>query len=84
MRPDAHAPYIKLAANDAEDEWIANFTSQHYDMSRVGEWQLMDVYADVPRRSAIGYIAIEKGAHSVPITARMRLDDITLELLEAP
>ena len=84
MQPDSHAPYIKFAANDAEDDWIANFTSQRYDMSRMGEWQLMDVYGDVPLHAAIGYLAIEKGASSIPITARIRLDDIKLELLEAP
>jgi hypothetical protein len=84
LEPGTYAPYIKLAANDAEDDWIANFTSQRYDMSRVGEWQLMDVYGDVPLRAATGYIAIEKGASTIPINARIRLDDIKLEVLEAP
>ncbi len=84
MQPGAHAPYLKLAANDADDKWIDNYSTGKYDLSRAGEWQLLKAYADLPLNAAIGIIAIEKGAHSIPITARIRLDDITLELLEAP
>jgi hypothetical protein len=84
MEPGGHSPYLKLAANDADDKWIENYSTQKYDMARAGEWQLLEAYAEVPLNAAIGVIAIEKGAHSIPIRARIRLDDITLELLEAP
>jgi len=53
-------------------------------VAQVGTWQKLVAVGEVPLNAAIGYIAIEKGARSKQIAARIRLDDISLELLEAP
>ena len=84
MEPDGHAPYLKIGVNNAEGKWIENHSSGKYDLEKLGTWQLLQVTAEVPIEAGSADIAIEKGAHSTPITARIRLDDVKLELLEAP
>ena len=44
----------------------------------------MTALSGMPVNAARAHLAIEKGAYSTPITASIRLDDVELELLEAP
>ena len=84
IEPAGDAPYVKLAANAADGRWLENYGSQCYDTGRMGTWQKLVAVGEVPLGAAIGYLAIEKGAYSKPISARIRIDDVSLDLLEAP
>jgi len=84
MEPGGHAPYLKIGVNNLEDEWIENHGTNRYDLSEPGTWQRLERTAEVPMNAGWAHLAIEKGAHSTPITARIRLDEVKLELLEAP
>lgn len=78
------APYLKIGVNDAEGRWFENHGSNRYDLGRIGEWQELVVTADLPLQAASLDLAIEKGEYHTPITVRLRLDDVRLELVEAP
>jgi len=84
LEPTGKPPYIKLGANDADGKWIDNFSSDTYDLSRLGTWQKLTAVVETPLNAAVGVVAIEKGANTLSITAEIRLDDMDLELLEAP
>ena len=84
IQPGGFPPYMKLAANAADGTWLENYVSRKYDMRRMGTWQKLVAVGEVPLEAAVGIIAIEKGAHDTPIEARIRIDDVRLELLEAP
>ncbi len=49
-----------------------------------GTWQELEVTAELPPEAGTVHFAVEKGAYGTPITVRLRLDDVELELLEAP
>ena len=78
------APFVKLATNAADGKWIANFGTNPYDLRQMGTWQRLETTAELPANAATLDLAIEKGDNNTPITLRLRLDDVKLELLEAP
>lgn len=77
------APYLKVGINSAA-KWITNFSTQKYDLSKLGTWQLLEGTADLPADAATADFAIEKGDNGTPVTVKLRLDDVKLELVEAP
>lgn len=77
------APYLKVGVNSAT-KWITNFSTQKYDLSKLGTWQLLEGVADLPAEAVTADFAIEKGDNSTPVTVKLRLDDVKLELIEAP
>jgi hypothetical protein len=84
IAPGGHPPYLKIGVNGANGKWITNFNTGPYDVAKPGTWQELTVEAEVPPEAATADLCIEKGAFATPITAKMRLDDVKLELLEAP
>lgn len=84
IEPTSKPPYVKLAANGADGKWICNFSSNQYDLRQLGTWQRLETIAELPGNAAMLDIAVEKGDNSTPVTLRMRLDEVKLELLEAP
>lgn len=84
LTPKDHAPYLKLGVNDAQGHWLTNFSTNPYDTSKLGAWQRIEGEADTPPAAALGQFAVEKGALEAHLTATIRLDDVTLELMEAP
>jgi len=82
--PAKCAPYLKLGVTDAEGKWLDNFGTGRYDMSRVGVWQRLQATFDTPLPAAGGHLAVEKGGREIAVTVRFWLDDVQLELLEAP
>jgi hypothetical protein len=88
MRVDEIAPqeppYLKLGVDDAAGQWITNFNTPPYDLSRIGVWQELVTYAETPANAAAGAIAVEKGVLEASIAARIAVDDVRLELLESP
>jgi hypothetical protein len=78
------APYLKLATSAADGKWITNFSTSQYDLRQTGTWQRLETTAELPANAASLDVAVEKGDNNTPITLRLRLDDVKLELLEAP
>lgn len=78
------APYVKLGINNAEGKWVSNAGSEPYDLRRLGEWQRLEGLADMPADAGTVDVAIEKGDNTTPVTIKLRLDDLKVELLEAP
>ena len=74
----------KHQVNDADGKWITNFSIEKYDLTKPGTWQLVQGTADLPANAATADMAIEKGDNSTPVTVKLWLDDVRLELLEAP
>ncbi len=84
LEPGGYAPYVKLAASNADGKWLENYGSEKYDTRQMGAWQQLTAVGELPMNAAIGHLAIEKGADGKPVSAHIRIDDISLELLEAP
>jgi hypothetical protein len=82
--PGKFAPYLKIAVNQADGKWIANFNSNHYDTKALGTWQKCTVLAELPANAGQLALAIETGSLELPITIDLRLDDLCLEVLEQP
>lgn len=82
--PRSRPPFIKLGVNDADGKWIDNFGSNRYDANKLGTWQKLTAFPDLPVNAVKGNIAIEKGVDTTAMTVDLWLDDVVLELLEAP
>jgi len=82
--PANKPPYVKIGVNGADGKWIENYVSGKYDLTKLGTWQQLTAIADLSPDAASAHLAIEKGAYSTPIAVTVRLDDVKLELLEAP
>jgi len=84
IKPAKYAPYVKIGVNGADGSWLANFRSNSYDVSKLNTWQRLETVAEMPVNVGSGVLAIEKGVNRTSISARIRLDDVRLELLEGP
>ncbi|NPV48864.1 MAG: DUF4832 domain-containing protein [Armatimonadetes bacterium] len=84
LEPTRPAPFLKLGAYDKDGRWITNFNTTAYDITRMGTWQLLDGVADLPPGAVAGDLAIEKGDNTTPVKVRLRLDDVSLDLIEGP
>ena len=84
LEPANKAPYLKIGLTDAEGEWLTNCHTQRYDTTRRGEWQQLTGVFETTADTASGHLAIEKGGRTTTMRATIRLDDVELELLEAP
>lgn len=80
---DKLPPYLKVGVN-SPTKWITNFSTPKYDLAKLGTWQLLEGVADLPANAATADFAIEKGDNSSPVTVKLRLDDVKLEIIEAP
>ncbi|MGE5532567.1 MAG: DUF4832 domain-containing protein, partial [Bacteroidota bacterium] len=78
------APYLKIGVNGTDGKWITNFSTERYDLGKLGAWQLLQGTAELPANAATADLAIEKGDNTTPVTLKLWLDDVKLELLEAP
>lgn len=77
-------PYLKLGINDATGKWLSNASTETYDVKRLGTWQKLEGLAEMPPNAGSVDIALEKGDNSTPVTIKLRLDDVRLDLIEAP
>ena len=84
IEPAKHAPYVKIGVNGADGRWLANFQSSRYDLAKLNTWQRLEAVAEMPVEAGSGDLAIEKGVYGTAVSARIRLDDVKLELLEGP
>ncbi|MFP4248233.1 MAG: hypothetical protein ACLFU7_01165 [Armatimonadota bacterium] len=53
------------------------FATNEYDLSRLGEWQLLETEFTVPDGTDAAYIAVSSHTHD-PVSARMYLDDVAI------
>jgi len=82
--PKQPAPYLKIGVNDAKGKWITNFSTEKYDLTKLGTWQLLEGLGDLPASAYTVDLAVETGDVNASLTTTLRLDDVKLELLEAP
>lgn len=84
LEPATEPPNLKLGVADPSGKHLINHNTNRYDMKRVGEWQrLVAVFETLPE-SAQGQISVEKGGRHAVRRAKIRLDDVRLDLLESP
>lgn len=77
-------PYLKLGINDSQGKWLANAATNSCDAKLLGAWQLLEGFADMPPQAGSLDFALEKGDKDTPVTVTLRLDDVRLEIVEAP
>jgi len=75
---------VKLGVYDVHGNWLDNYGTAKYNLTKVGTWQELVGFADLPAEAVRGNLAVEKGVNAVPIQVDLRLDDVRLELIEAP
>jgi hypothetical protein len=80
----AHAPYLKVGMSGSDGKWQANANTNPYDISAMGTWQRLTAIAETGEDTVGGNITIEKGAYGQSVPVTLRIDDISLELLETP
>lgn len=76
------APYLKLGVNGEDGKWMENRSSNPYSLRELGTWQKLEALAEMPAGAATVDIAIEKGDNSTPVTVKLYLDEVKLELVE--
>mgnify|MGYP005836315631 CR=1 FL=1 len=81
---NAVPPYLKIGVSDAQYQWLTNFNTNQYDLTRVGTWQRLVGMAETPTEAAYGHLAVEKGALEAHLEGVIAIDDVRLELLESP
>lgn len=84
LEPGLKAPYVKLGVNDAQGHWLTNFNSQTFDPAKMGEWQRLECVAEMPANVGSLDFAVERGTPTGVIDAKIMVDDIVLDVLEAP
>lgn len=77
-------PYVKLGLNDAKGVWITNVNSAKYDLQRQGQWQQLAIDCEMPPLAEQSIFAIERGEFDAEVSGTIWLDDLTVEMLEAP
>ena len=80
----AQAPTVKLGVADRQGKHLANHVTIPYDLGKKGTWQPLSAVFDVSPDAARGDISLEKSGRHAVNQARVFLDDVKLELLEAP
>lgn len=84
LSPRDRAPYLKIGLADSEGRWLRNCSTRRYDTEASGTWQRLTTTFETGAGTAGGHLALERGGRDTPIRLRAWLDDIELELLEAP
>jgi hypothetical protein len=84
LEPSRLSPYLKLGLTDVDGKWLANLHTGRYDMRDSGNWQRLEATFETTGDTAGGHLALERGDHDASTRIDLWLDDVTLELLEAP
>ena len=84
LEPVRMVPYLKLGVTDGDGKWLENFHTSRYDMNEAGTWQRLEATFDTPLETAGGHLALERGGKDVESRIEAWIDDVQLELLEAP
>ena len=84
LDPRSYPPYLKCGLTDAGGKWLTNCNTGVYDTQHMGTWRKLEVAFDTTADTAGGHLAVEKGVRAAAIGATILLDDVKLEVLEAP
>jgi hypothetical protein len=84
LEPRRLSPYLKIGLADAKGKWLTNYPTSRYDVSNFGAWQKLEGTFETSLETAGGHLALERGSNDVPTRIDLWLDDVQLELLEAP
>jgi len=77
-------PYLKIGVNGTDDHWITNLNTESYDLTALGTWQRLQGVGEVPANAGSADLAIERGEPEPEITVDLSLDDVQVEVIEAP
>ncbi len=84
LEPAKMAPYLKIGLTDAEGRLLENRNTNRYDTRALGTWQRLEGTFETPLATARGHLALERGGKDVQTRIEAWLDQVQLELLEAP
>lgn len=84
LEPARMAPYLKIGLTDGDGGLLENCHTSRYDVSRLGEWQRLEGTFETPLETTGGHLALERGGKDVQTQITAWIDDVELELLEAP
>lgn len=84
IEPTRLPPYLKIGLADAEGKWLTNCPTNSYNMSKPGTWQRLEATFETSLETAGGHLALERGSNDVATRIDLWLDNVQLELLEAP
>ncbi len=77
-------PYLKIGVYGPDGRWLTNLNTDPYDLDAGATWQRLQLTGDLPADAAGADLAIERGDLEPQVTADLCLDDLRLEVLEAP
>ena len=81
---DRLRPYLKIGLTDSEGKWLMNCVTNSYDMNNSGQWQHLESTVETSMETAGGHLALERGSNDTVTRIDLWLDNVQLELLEAP
>ncbi|MEJ2702090.1 MAG: DUF4832 domain-containing protein [Sedimentisphaerales bacterium] len=84
LEPRRLPPYLKIGLTDAQGKWLTNCPTSRYDVSSLGTWQRIEGTFESSLETTGGHLALERGSNDVPTRIDLWLDNVQLELLEAP
>lgn len=84
IEPARLSPYLKIGLADAEGKWLTNFPTNSYDMGKPGTWQRLEATFETSLETAGGHLALERGSNDITTKIDLWLDNVQIELLEAP
>jgi hypothetical protein len=84
LDPPRLEPYLKIGLTDPEGKWLTNLQTGRYDTGKLGTWQHLVGTFETTLDTAGGHLALEKGTKETAVSLKAWLDDVQLELLEAP
>jgi hypothetical protein len=84
IKGTSRGPYLKLGLNAADNAWITNLNTDAYDLAALGTWQHLQGTGEIPANAGSADLAIERGDLEPEITVDLRLDDLQIDILEAP
>jgi hypothetical protein len=84
LEPGRLPPYLKIGLTDSEGKWLMNCATNSYDMSNSGQWQHLEAAVETSLETAGGHLALERGSNDTATRIDLWLDNVQLELLEAP
>ena len=84
LQPARMTPYLKIGLTDGDQRQLENCHTSRYDMSAAGTWQRLEGTFETPLETAGGHLALERGGKDHRTQIKAWIDDVQLELLEAP
>jgi hypothetical protein len=79
LEPAGVAPGFKCAIFNGR-EWLTNFFTPTYDVSKLGTWQKLETTFTVPAGATTGQLALEKRT-TQSVAATLYVDDVELVAL---